>query len=75
MLNFAPKYAIKHTSSDVCHMINDIKYKVIIDTFYKDYDDRRIGLNDIACVTLRTTIPLFYDSYRQNRVTRSLNYY
>jgi len=71
-LNPAAKYAVKHTSSDVRCMIKDVKYKVNIDTLDKDYDDKGIGLNDIACVTLRTTKPLFYDSYRQNRVTGSL---
>ncbi len=53
-------------------MIKDVKYKVNIDTLDKNYDDKGIGLNDIACITIRTTKPLFYDSYRQNRVTGSL---
>jgi sulfate adenylyltransferase subunit 1 len=71
-LNSAAKYAVKHTSSDVRCMIKEVKYKVNINTLDKDYDDKSIGLNDIACVTIRTTKPLFYDSYRQNRVTGSL---
>ena len=29
-------------------------------------------MNDIARVRLRTTVPLFFDSYRQNRFTGSL---
>lgn len=71
-LNSTSKYAVKHTSSDVRCMIKEVKFKVNINTLDKDYDDKSIGLNDIACVTIRTTKALFYDSYRQNRVTGSL---
>jgi len=71
-LNPAAKYVVKHTSSDVRCMVKDIRYKVNINSLDKDYNDKSIGLNDIACIAIRTTKPLFYDSYRQNRVTGSL---
>jgi len=71
-LNTAAKYVVKHTSSDVRCMVKDIKYKVNINSLDKDYNDKSIGLNDIACIAIRTTKPLFYDSYRQNRITGSL---
>ena len=38
----------------------------------KNYADKNIGLNEIAEITIRTTQPLFYDSYRKNRITGSL---
>ena len=66
------KYAVKHTTKDVRCMITDIKYKMNISKLEKDYEDKTIGLNDIARVTIRTTKPLFYDSYRKNRSTGSL---
>ena len=31
-----------------------------------------IGLNDIARIAIRTTVPLFFDSYRKNTATGSL---
>ena len=34
--------------------------------------DQNIGMNDIARVAIRTTKPLFYDSYRKNRITGSV---
>ncbi|WP_219932351.1 sulfate adenylyltransferase subunit 1 [Perlabentimonas gracilis] len=71
-LNPAAKYAVKHTSSDVRCMVKEVKYKVNINTLEKDFDDRNIGLNDIACINIRTTKPLFFDSYRKNRITGSL---
>lgn len=66
------KYALKHTTNDLRCMIKEVKYKVNINTLEKDYTDKSIGMNDIACISIRTTKPLFYDSYRQNRVTGSL---
>lgn len=66
------KYAVKHTSSDVRCLVKDVKYKININTLEKNYEDKNIGLNDIACITLRTTKPLFFDPYRLNRITGSL---
>lgn len=66
------KYAVKHTTNDLRCLIKEVKYKVNINTLEKDYQDKGIGMNDIACITIKTTKPLFYDSYRQNRITGSL---
>ncbi|MDT8394356.1 MAG: sulfate adenylyltransferase subunit CysN [Bacteroidales bacterium] len=66
------KYLIKHTTSDARCLIKEIKYKVDVNTLEKVADDKNVGLNDIARVSLRTTKPLFYDSYRKNRRTGSI---
>jgi len=66
------KYIVKHTTCDLKCMIKEVKYKVDINTLEKDYDDKTIGLNDICSITIRTTKPIFFDSYRQNRFTGSL---
>lgn len=66
------KYLIKHTTSDARCLIKEIKYKVDVNTLEKVPDDKNVGLNDIARVSLRTTKPLFYDSYRKNRRTGSI---
>ena len=66
------KYALKHTTNDLRCMVKEVKYKVDFNTLEKDYSNKSIGMNDIACISIRTTKPLFYDSYRQNRVTGSL---
>ncbi len=66
------KYTVKHTTNDLRCLIKEVKYKVNINTLEKDYQDKGIGMNDIACITIKTTKPLFYDSYRQNRITGSL---
>jgi sulfate adenylyltransferase subunit 1 len=66
------KYIVKHTTSDLRCMIKEVKYKVDINTLEKDFENRNIELNDIGCISIRTTKPLFFDSYRQNRFTGSL---
>jgi sulfate adenylyltransferase subunit 1 len=71
-LNTSAKYAVKHTSNDVRCMVKEVRYKVNINTLEKDFEDKTIGLNDIACINIRTTKPLFFDSYRKNRITGSL---
>lgn len=66
------KYLVKHTTNDLKCMIKEVKYKIDINTLDKDYENKSIGLNDIGCISIRTTKPIFFDSYRQNRFTGSL---
>ncbi len=71
-LRVGGKYYLKHTSNDMRCIVTDIEYKIDINTLDKIYDDKSLGLNEIAKVHLKTTKPLFYDSYRINRITGSL---
>ncbi len=66
------KYAIKHTTQEARCIIKEVKYKVNINTLHRAEGDKEIGLNDIGRIQIRTTQPLFYDSYKRNRTTGSL---
>ena len=66
------KYAIRHTSRDARCMIKDISFKVDVNTLDKDYKNKSVAMNDIAKISIKTTVPLFFDSYRKNRNTGSL---
>ncbi|NGP88342.1 sulfate adenylyltransferase subunit CysN [Fodinibius halophilus] len=66
------KYAIKHTTKDARCVIKEVKYKVNINTLHRVEGDKEIGLNDIGRIKIRTTKPLFYDSYKRNRKTGSI---
>lgn len=66
------KYAIKHTTKDARCLIKEVKYKVNINTLHRVEGDKEIGLNDIGRIHIRTTEPLFYDSYKRNRTTGSI---
>lgn len=65
------KLAIKHTTRSARAMVSDIKYRLDINSLSRDEDATALGLNEIGRVSLRTTQPLFYDEYRQNRSTGS----
>ena len=66
------KYAIKHTSREARCMIKEIKYKVNINTLHRIENDKVINCNDIARISLRTSLPLFYDEYSNNRNTGAI---
>lgn len=66
------KYVIRHTTKEARCIIKDVRYKVDINTLHKIEDEKSIGLNDIGRVLIRTTAPLFYDSYKKNRTTGSV---
>jgi len=66
------KYAVMHTTQDVRCVVKEIRYKLDINTLHRQKDHQGIMMNDVARVVLRTTKPLFIDSYRNNRITGSL---
>ncbi len=66
------KYTIRHTSQTARCIIKDIKYKLDINSLHRIENEKDIGLNDIGRITIRTTKPLFYDSYTRNRNTGSI---
>ncbi|MCZ6521357.1 MAG: sulfate adenylyltransferase subunit CysN [Bacteroidetes bacterium] len=66
------KYGLKHTTKDLRCIIKDVRYKVNINTLHRIEDDLSIGLNEIGRILIRTTTPLFYDSYKKNKATGSV---
>ena len=75
-LNDAParpraKYTIMHTSNEQRAMIKEVIYKIDINTYAREEEDKSLEMNAIARVKIRTTRPLMMDEYRDNRVTGS----
>ncbi|NBU52139.1 MAG: GTP-binding protein [Chitinophagia bacterium] len=66
------KYTVMHTTKQARCIVKDIRYKLDINTLHRDQEDLEIKMNDVARVVLRTTKPLFVDSYRKNRITGSM---
>jgi sulfate adenylyltransferase subunit 1 len=71
-LSLNGRYSVKHTTRDVRCIIKEVKYKVNVNTLEHETGDTPLSLNEIACVSIRTTKPLFVDSYRKNRRTGAL---
>jgi len=65
------KYTIMHTSNEQKAMIKSVGYKIDINTYSRETEDKVLRMNDIGRVTLRTTRPLMIDEYRDNRLTGS----
>ena len=65
------KLALKHTTKWVRTMVKDLQYRLDINTLHRDEDATELKLNEIGRVKLRTTQPLFHDTYARNRLTGS----
>jgi len=65
------KLAIKHTTRWARALVKDLQYQLDVNTLHRYEDAVGLSLNEIGRVTLRTTLPLFYDEYRRNRSTGS----
>ncbi len=66
------KFIVRHTTNDVQAIVSEVKYKVNINTLHKIEDDLELKLNDIGRISIRTSAPLFVDSYSKNRITGSI---
>lgn len=66
------KYTIRHTSNEQTAMIKEVVYKIDINTLERNSEDKDLTMNDISKVKIRTTQPLMFDSYRENRYTGSI---
>lgn len=66
------KYTIMHTSNEERAMIKEVVYKMDINSFERNSEDKSLEMNDIARVKIRTTRSLMLDSYRDNRNTGSI---
>jgi sulfate adenylyltransferase subunit 1 len=71
-INLNSKFHVRHTSKDVRGVLKEIQYKLDINTLQRVENAEQLVMNDIARVKIRTAQPLFFDSYRKNRITGSI---
>ena len=64
-------YAIKHTTRMARAVVEEIRYRIDVNSLHRDENARQLGLNDIGRLRLRTSVPLIFDEYRRNRTTGS----
>jgi len=64
------KYLIKHTTNTVKAMVADIDFRRDIHTLEKTEADE-LAMNEIGQITFRLQKPLYYDAYKDNRLTGS----
>jgi sulfate adenylyltransferase subunit 1 len=66
------RYIIRINSNQAGCVVKSINYRMDINTMNKDYDNITVGMNDIAHITIKTSKPIFYDSYTENSITGSM---
>jgi sulfate adenylyltransferase subunit 1 len=66
------RYLLQHTTHEVRCQVKEVRYKMDITTLRRIQQDPALGMNDIGRIRIRTTQPLYYDSYRRNRYTGSV---
>ena len=64
-------YAVKHTTRSAKARVQELHYRLDVNTLHRDESADALTLNDLGRITLRTAVPLFVDEYRRNRVTGS----
>ena len=66
------KYVVRHTTAELKCMPKEILYKIDVNTQDEIAGGNDLKLNEIARVKIKTTKPLYFDSYQKNRQTGSL---
>jgi bifunctional enzyme CysN/CysC len=64
-------YGIKHTTRSARARVQNLNYRLDINTLHRDDNQSSLEMNDLGRVSLRATTPLFVDEYRRNRGTGS----
>jgi bifunctional enzyme CysN/CysC len=65
------RYALKHTTRSMRAVVEDVRYRIDVNTLHRDERAPQLGLNEIGRVSLRTSLPMMFDEYRRNRTTGS----
>jgi bifunctional enzyme CysN/CysC len=65
------RYALKHTTRWTRAIVSDLRYRLDINTGEHDTSAQQLTLNGLGRIALRTTTPIIYDPYAQNRTTGS----
>ena len=71
-LKLRGKYTVLHTTRSARCIVQDIRYRMDVNTLHRDLENKEIRMNDIARISIRTTQPLFFDAYRKNKFTGSV---
>jgi len=66
------RYLVRNNSNEAGCIIKNVNYRLNINTLEKDTDNITVQMNDIADINIKTSKPLFFDSYKKNNITGSM---
>ncbi|HZP27627.1 MAG TPA: GTP-binding protein [Acidimicrobiia bacterium] len=64
-------YLIKHTTRTARVRVQQLNYRLDVNTLHRDESHGSLAMNDMGRIGLRAAVPLFVDEYRRNRRTGS----
>ncbi len=67
-LDTVKTYLLKHTTQTVPARVRAVKYRVDVNSFAQEQDGV-IGLNAIGLISVETARAIYFDAYRDNRIT------
>ena len=71
-LKLGGRYHIRSNSNEAGCIVRSVNYRMNINTLEHDSKNVSVKMNDIAHVTIKTSKPLFFDSYKINNITGSM---
>jgi sulfate adenylyltransferase subunit 1 len=66
------RYLIRINSNEAGCIIKSVNYRMNINNLEHDFENTTINMNDIADINIRTSKPIFFDSYKKNNITGSM---
>ena len=66
------RYLIRINSNEGGCIVKTVNYRVNINSLENDFENLTVNMNDIANISIKTSKPFFFDSYKKNNVTGSM---
>ena len=63
------KLVLKHSTNSTRCLVDDLIYRLDINTLHREESVKQLTMNEIGRVKLRTMKPLMFDAYKDNRST------
>ena len=71
-LKVGGRYLVRINSNEAGCVVKKVNYRMNIDTMDHDFANITVSMNDIAHITIKTSKPVFFDSYKKNNITGSM---
>jgi sulfate adenylyltransferase subunit 1 len=66
------RYLIRLNTNEAGCVIKTVNYRMNINSLERDFENITVKMNDIANINIKTSRPVFFDTYKKNNITGSL---
>ena len=71
-LKVGGSYLVRINTNEARCLIKTVNYRMNINNLEKDFENITVKMNDIANISIKTSRPVFFDTYKKNNITGSL---